>query len=142
MARVLVAEDNRDNQRVISLRLKMAGAEVEIAPNGQAAIDLACVARDAGRPFDLVLMDMQMPILDGYEATRELRAQGFLQPIVALTAHAMPEDRLECLRFGCNEYVSKPVDWDALVPLLISLLSHSRSVPVECKGGQVARAGE
>ena len=122
-ARVLVAEDNHDNQRVIALRLMMAGADVEIAPNGQAAVDLACAARDADRPFELVLMDMQMPILDGYEATRVLRSQGFHMPIIALTAHAMPEDRLECLRFGCDEYVSKPIDWDSLLVLLAGLLA-------------------
>ena len=124
--RVLLAEDNRDNQRVISLRLGMAGAEVSLAPNGQVAIDLALAARAAGQPFDAILMDMQMPVLDGYEATRLLRDEDIQAPIIALTAHAMPEDRLECLRFGCNDYISKPINWEVLLKTLSGYLEGSR----------------
>ena len=122
LARVLVAEDNRDNPRVIAIRLSMAGAEVVLAANGREALELARGARDAGRPFGLVLMDMQMPVMDGYEATRVLRDEGFRTPVVALTAHAMPEDREECLRFGCDEYCVKPINWAALLPMLAGLL--------------------
>jgi CheY-like chemotaxis protein len=134
VARVLLAEDNRDNQRVIALRLAVAGAQVTVAPNGRTAVDLARAARDAGTPFDLVLMDMQMPVLDGYEATRMLRAEGFCTPVVALTAYAMPEDRQECLRFGCDGYVPKPIDWPVLLALIARLLESARS-------GQQARLG-
>ena len=87
--RVLLAEDNRDTQRVMSLRLAAAGFEVTPAPNGQAAVDLALAAEAAGRPFDVILMDMQMPVLDGYEATRTLRGAGYRHPIIAVTAHAL-----------------------------------------------------
>jgi signal transduction histidine kinase/CheY-like chemotaxis protein len=117
-ARVLVAEDNVDNQRIIALRLKMAGADVTLASNGREAVEQVSSSTHA---FDLILMDMQMPVLDGYEATRLLRSLGVRIPIIALTAHALPEDRQECLRFGCDEYVSKPIDWDALVGLLMGL---------------------
>jgi CheY-like chemotaxis protein len=117
-ARVLVAEDNLDNQRIIALRLKMAGADVTLACNGREAVEQVS---SAGRFFDLILMDMQMPVLDGYEATRLLRSLGVRIPIIALTAHALPEDRQECLRFGCDEYVSKPIDWEALVGVLAGL---------------------
>ena len=120
-ARVLVAEDNGDNQRIIALRLKMVGAEVTLAANGREAVEQVSLARSLGRPFDLILMDMQMPVLDGYEATRLLRSMGVRTPIVALTAHALPEDRQECLHFGCDEYVSKPIDWAALVGRLTEL---------------------
>ncbi len=121
--RILVADDNLDNQRVVSIRLTMAGARVELAPNGQIALEMALAAREAGQPFALILMDMQMPVLDGYEATRLLRIEGIRSPIVALTAHATPEDRLECLHFGCDDHVGKPIDWSALLDLIHRLLA-------------------
>ncbi len=120
-ARVLAAEDNPDNQRIIAVRLKMVGADVSLVSNGREAVEQVTASRSAGHPFDLILMDMQMPVLDGYEATRLLRALGVRTPIVALTAHALPEDRQECLRFGCDEYVSKPIDWESLIELLTGL---------------------
>jgi PAS domain S-box-containing protein len=118
--RLLLAEDNRDTRRVIALRLGLAGADVTLAPNGQDAVDLALDAQRAGRPFDLILMDMQMPVLDGYEATRLLRGEGFRRPIIALTALTQAEDRGECLRFGCDDYLSKPIDWERLIRLIAS----------------------
>jgi len=116
--RVLLAEDNLDIQRAISLRLAQAGVDVTIAPNGQVSVDLALVARDQGHPFDVILMDMQMPILDGYEATRILRSERYVGPIVALTAHAMAEDRDECLRLGCDDFISKPIEWKKLFEVI------------------------
>lgn len=106
---VLVAEDGRDNQRLISLHLRRAGAVVEVAENGQLAVDRLLHAAHLPR-IDLVLMDMQMPILDGYAATTRLRGARYQGPIIGLTAHAMQGDREKCLAVGCDDYVTKPID--------------------------------
>jgi PAS domain S-box-containing protein len=121
--RLLLAEDNRDNRRAISLRLAQAGADVTLAENGLVAIELALTARDQGRPFDLILMDLQMPILDGYEAIRILRSERYRGPIIALTAHAMAEDRTECLRLGCDDFVSKPIAWEKLFEIIKNVIN-------------------
>jgi CheY-like chemotaxis protein len=107
--RVLLVEDGPDNQRLISHLLRRAGLEVEIAANGRIAVDRLTATAD-GDQFGLVLMDMQMPELDGYEATRSLRAAGLRTPIVALTAHATVHDRQACLDAGCDDYLTKPID--------------------------------
>ena len=88
-ARILLAEDGPDNQRLIRALLRPAQVELVVVENGVQAVDHALAALDSGEPFDLVLMDMQMPMMDGYEATRRLRSQATTAPIVALTAHAM-----------------------------------------------------
>ncbi|MCA8959326.1 MAG: response regulator [Planctomycetes bacterium] len=109
--RILLAEDGRDNQRLICHLLRRAGADPLVVENGQEAIDL--FADPKHERIDLVLMDMQMPIVDGYTASRELRAAGVRVPIIALTAHAMSSDRERCLQAGCNDFVSKPIDREA-----------------------------
>ncbi len=107
--RVLLAEDGVDNQLLITTYLRHAGIDVTVADDGRTAVSEVARAQAAGTPFALVLMDMQMPVLDGYEATRLLRSEGFDQPIVALTAHAMAGDREHCLAAGCSDYVAKPL---------------------------------
>jgi signal transduction histidine kinase/CheY-like chemotaxis protein len=120
--RVLLAEDGPDNQALISLVLRRAGLAVELASDGQIAFEAALAARDRGEPFDLIVMDMQMPLMTGYEATAALRGEGFALPILALTAQAMTGDREKCLAAGCNEYLSKPIDRTLLVELVRGLL--------------------
>jgi CheY-like chemotaxis protein len=122
-ARLLLADDNEANQKLISLRLRQAGAEVVTAANGKEALERASEAANANRPFDAVIMDMQMPVLDGYEAVRQLRARGFAQPILAITAYAMSGDREECLGVGCDDYISKPIQWDRFLGKLTRLLA-------------------
>ena len=129
--RVLLAEDGIDNQRLISLLLQKAGAEVTVAENGKIAHDLALGSQAQTNPFDVILMDMQMPVMDGYETTRKLRAAGYTGPIIAATAHAMSTDQAECLTAGCNDYLSKPIQRDQLVSLVAKHASHGAS----CKAG-------
>lgn len=113
--RVLLAEDGIDNQRLFSLILSKAGAEVTLVDNGAAVVEMFQNDATGEKCFDIVLMDIQMPIMDGYTATRKLRNQGCTIPIVALTAHAMIEERSKCLDAGCNDYATKPIMKDALI---------------------------
>lgn len=114
-SRVLLAEDNPDNVDLISLILLQVEVELTHVENGRLAVDAAMQATADGTPFDLILMDMQMPELDGYGATRELRGHGVTTPIVALTANAMSQDRQACLDAGCDDYLAKPIDVDKLL---------------------------
>lgn len=108
--RILVVEDSRDNQLLAELYLTRTGADVEFANNGEEG-----VAKASGQNYDAVLMDIQMPVMDGYSATQELRKRGFKSPIIALTGYAMKEDQQKCLDAGCDDYVAKPFDRDALL---------------------------
>jgi len=91
---------------------------VEIAENGLIAYEMAMAAWHLQTPYDIILMDMQMPKMDGYDATRKLRSDGYERPIVALTAHAMAEQRQVCLDAGCDDFASKPIDKAKLFSLI------------------------
>jgi CheY-like chemotaxis protein/anti-sigma regulatory factor (Ser/Thr protein kinase) len=101
---ILLVEDSVDNEALMSLYLLNAGAKIEVAHNGFEAVEAA-----TKREFDVILMDVQMPGLDGLEATRRLRAQGYKKPIIALTAHALPEEVEKSLKAGCDSHVTKPI---------------------------------
>ncbi len=122
---ILLAEDGPDNQRLVSHILRKAGATVAVVANGQEAVDAALSAASKGDAFSVVLMDMQMPVLDGYSATRELRRQDYHGFVVALTAHAMASDRGKCLDAGCDEFATKPIDKTALLGVIQSLCSQA-----------------
>jgi len=122
-ARVLFAEDGEDNRRLVSYLLSKRGVTVDMAVHGRDAVEMVSRAIEAGQPYDLILMDMQMPVMDGYEATRLLRARGYCGPIVALTAHAMSGDREKCLAAGCDDYLTKPISKSDFFPKIELLLS-------------------
>jgi len=125
--RILVAEDGLDNQRLLAFILKKAGASVSVVENGQAALADALHAGASGTPFDVILMDMQMPIMDGYTTTTRLREAGYDGAIIALTAHAMAGDREKCLAAGCTDYATKPLDSAKLMTLIVSFLDARRA---------------
>ncbi len=125
--RILLAEDGEDNQRLIGGLLRSRGAEVEVAENGEIALERFALAELAGEPFDLVLMDMQMPLLDGYATTRALRGRGSTTPVVALTAHATTEDRERCLGAGCDDFATKPIRRAELLALVARWLGEEKS---------------
>lgn len=116
--RLLLAEDTAASRHLLTIVLRRAGAEVVAVENGQAAVDCALEALGQQRPFDAILLDMAMPVLDGYEAAQRLRAGGFRGPIIALTAHVLSGEREKCLAAGCDEYLGKPVDRAKLVAIL------------------------
>jgi PAS domain S-box-containing protein len=123
-ARVLVADDGAENRELVSLVLAEQGLWVEQAENGQMALDMTLKGG-----FDVILMDMQMPVMDGYTATRTLRQRGVKIPIVALTANAMRGFETQMLEAGCDVFLTKPIDIDVLVGTLAKLLGGERLAP-------------
>ncbi len=113
--RILLVEDGLDNSRLFAHHLRRAGFTVELAQDGLEACERVEADGGAQAPYALVLMDMQMPRLDGYAATARLRAMGFRPPILALTAHAMTQDRDRCLAAGCSGYLTKPIEGPRLI---------------------------
>jgi PAS domain S-box-containing protein len=128
---VLVVDDGAENRELVRLVLEEAGLRVAEAENGQVALD-----RISNEAFDLVLMDMQMPVLDGFTATRRLREQGSTLPIVALTANAMKGFEQELLAVGCTAYLTKPIDIDKLLETLAGLLHAERVHAHRLAGGE------
>jgi two-component system cell cycle response regulator DivK len=119
MTRILLVEDDELNRDMLLRRLERKGMEVEIAVNGREAVEKS--TQDC---FDVVLMDISLPVMDGYEATRALRAQAKTQnlPIIGLSAHAMVGDREKALQAGCDDYDTKPVDLPRLLTKINALL--------------------
>ncbi len=132
---ILLAEDGPDNQRLISFLLKKAGANVTLAENGQIAAEKALAALEAGTPFDVILMDMQMPVMDGYTATRKLREAGYAAPILALTANAMAGDRAKCCSAGCDGYATKPIERAKLFSTIVRFLDPARQTTADRSAG-------
>ena len=128
--RILLAEDGLDARRLLARHLRAAGAEVETAENGLVACELALRAAEAGAPYDLILMDMQMPELDGYAAAARLRAAGYRGPIVALTAHAMEDERARCLGAGCDGFATKPILRRTLIEVARAYLAPGHAAPL------------
>jgi signal transduction histidine kinase len=118
---VLLVDDSGDNRLLMSKILKSTGAIVDMATNGQEAIEKAL-----HNIHDVILMDMQMPVMDGYAAARSLRDQGFTKPIIALTANAMSSERSRCLEAGCNDFHPKPIDRPILIDLINTYVSPLR----------------
>jgi two-component system, cell cycle response regulator DivK len=120
MAKILLVEDNEMNRDMLSRRLIRKGFEVVMALDGQQAVEAA-----AAQSFDLILMDMSLPVIDGWEATRRIKAAEGTRdvPVIALTAHAMADDREKALAAGCDDYDTKPVDLPRLLDKINGLLA-------------------
>jgi two-component system cell cycle response regulator DivK len=126
MSKILLVEDNEANRDMLSRRLMRRGYEVVIAVDGESGVELAGSAEP-----DLVLMDMSLPILDGWEATRRLKAAPATRhvPVIALTAHAMSSDRDKALEAGCDDYDTKPVELPRLLEKIEALLAATTAIP-------------
>jgi len=124
MAKILLVEDNEMNRDMLSRRLERKGYQIVIAVDGQQALEFAV----AETP-DLILMDMSLPVIDGWEATRRLKADAATKriPIIALTAHAMPEDERKSREAGCNDYDTKPIELPRLLEKMDALLGNAGS---------------
>jgi PAS domain S-box-containing protein len=142
---VLLAEDGPDNRVLLEYFLREIGIEVTAVENGLLARDRALLAAKNNRPFDLILMDMQMPLLDGYETTKQLRAAGYTFPVVALTAHAMSGDREKCIGAGCDDFAVKPIEWEKLQAILQRFLKEvaaTSTAPAKAHAAPMARSAQ
>ena len=120
--RILMAEDNTINQRVGKLILRRAGFDIDLVADGNEAVEA-----HRAKPYDLILMDCQMPLMDGFEASRQIRSLGKPQPvIVAVTANALVGERERCLNAGMDDYLSKPFQAEQLVSIVKKWVAHRR----------------
>lgn len=129
VTRILLAEDAPEVQRFMGHILKKAGAELTIVDNGQLAEDAALAAVGDGMQFDVILMDIELPVLDGYGAATLLRTKGYRLPIIALTTHSMSGDREKCLEAGCDDYATKPVNRAQLIAAIQSQVAQAGEKP-------------
>ena len=132
--RILIAEDGEDNQRLLRHYFSRANADFELVSDGQKAFDRAMAEAANGTPFDVILMDMQMPVLDGYSAVRRLRESGYKLPIAALTANVLHEQRQRAIAAGCDDFVGKPFERKKLFEVCQRLIERSkvlRGIPVK-----------
>jgi two-component system, cell cycle response regulator DivK len=122
MAKILIVEDNEMNRDMLSRRLMRKGYEVVMALDGQQAIQMA-----ASEKPDLILMDMSLPVVDGWEATRQIKSEAATSriPVIALTAHAMSGDREKALEAGCDDYDTKPIDLPRLLQKMMAVLDRA-----------------
>ena len=116
--RLLVVDDNIVNQRVAERLLRRSGFDVDIASNGKMAVDMAMAQWETDTPYSVILMDMSMPIMDGYEAVRELRNHGYEHAVIALTAQSTETERTRCLESGCDDFATKPYQRDQLLTMI------------------------
>jgi CheY-like chemotaxis protein len=125
MPKILLVEDNEVNREMLSRRLERKGFQILIATDGAQGVTIACLEKP-----DLILMDMSLPVLDGWEATRQLKARPDTQaiPIIALTAHAMSGDLEKCLAAGCDDYDTKPIEFSRLLTKIWQFLNLSGEV--------------
>lgn len=135
---ILIVDDRRDIRFVAQHFIEKAGGRVVTATNGRQALDILAEGQPDAPRIDLVLMDMQMPIMDGYQTVSELRMRGFTKPIIALTANAMRADRERCIVAGCTDYLSKPLDGPLLVRTIVQYLRRAPYVT----DGETAAAGD
>ncbi|MEM1328978.1 MAG: ATP-binding protein [Planctomycetota bacterium] len=129
--RVLLVEDGVDNQRLLSHFLRTAGLKVTLAEHGQVGVKTYLASRGSADPFDLIVMDMQMPVMNGYEATETLRRNRCRVPIIAVTAHASPDERGRCIAAGCDDYITKPIDRATLIERCAHWIAESRKRAAE-----------
>lgn len=127
--RVLVVDDRRDVRHISQHFLEKAGATVATAENGAEGVSSVKAAIAEGKPFELIVMDIQMPKMDGLEATSQIRALGIQTPIIALTADAMDGDRERCLSSGCTDYMSKPIDQVILIQKAVQHTTATNASP-------------
>ena len=118
---MLVVEDCVDTKRLIALLIKDSVGEIVCAENGFVAVRTVVEAEKSSEPIDLILMDMQMPVMNGFQAAKLLRQRGFYKPIVALTSHNLQGDRERCLEAGCSVFLSKPINRTKLISTIVEL---------------------
>lgn len=128
LLKILVVDDVIDNRRLLKFLLGKMNLTCDFAENGEEAVDKIFLSMTSTRPYELVFMDMQMPIMDGITAARTVREENFTGAIVALTANAMPQDRARCLEAGCEEFLTKPIDRNALTAVVERMIARFQSV--------------